>query len=255
MSFSPRPPSPEEGSTPLDVSNLTQMAPVRQNTPNLFAGLSMIRESVRDSTRSPTIAGRMEHRRSANKLSVRSTSRNQLRNVSRASSPATPSRRRSVTSGIQVDNTEFLRRANAQLDEARMAVEEISDDELNYGEGTTPRESYDRMVKRIQGQKSPIQAWAEDNNYGTDTLTQRITAMEALEDSELKTHRIIQDPEFAGTCQATLAQSLTGTNEVCKASHKDTRLVCLLVSILQRVSVSSSSNVELAEYKLWSDSV
>ncbi|KAF9643365.1 hypothetical protein BDM02DRAFT_3191778 [Thelephora ganbajun] len=56
-------------------------------------------------------------------------------------------------------------------------------------------------------------------------------------------------------CQATLAQSLTGTNEVCKASHKDTRLVYLLVPVLQRVSVSSSSNVELAGYKLSSDSV
>ncbi|KAF9642381.1 hypothetical protein BDM02DRAFT_3193380 [Thelephora ganbajun] len=30
-------------------------------------------------------------------------------------------------------------------------------------------------------------------------------------------------------CQATLAQSLTGTSRVCRALHEDTRLVCLLL--------------------------
>ncbi|KAF9642376.1 hypothetical protein BDM02DRAFT_3193382 [Thelephora ganbajun] len=41
-------------------------------------------------------------------------------------------------------------------------------------------------------------------------------------------------------CQATLAQTLTGTNEVCKASHKDTHLVCLLVQYSSGTVVSSS---------------
>ncbi|KAF9647074.1 hypothetical protein BDM02DRAFT_3251466 [Thelephora ganbajun] len=46
-------------------------------------------------------------------------------------------------------------------------------------------------------------------------------------------HVIVTSPEQlmkegGGFCWATLAQMLTGTNEVCKASHKDTRLVCLL---------------------------
>ncbi|KAF9644518.1 hypothetical protein BDM02DRAFT_3212573, partial [Thelephora ganbajun] len=198
MSFSPRPPSPEEGSTPLDASKLTQMAPVNPNSPNLFAGLSTILESEkRDSTRSPSIAGRMERRRSANKLSVRSTSRTHSRNVSRASSPSTPNRRRSTTSRPPISNKELIQRATTQL-EQQQPDEDMSDDELDYGE-ETPRESYDRMVKRLDGAKSPIQDWDVTDNYGTDTLTQRITALEALEDSEIKTHRMIKDPDFANT--------------------------------------------------------
>ncbi|KAF9649670.1 hypothetical protein BDM02DRAFT_3186155, partial [Thelephora ganbajun] len=198
MSFSPRPPSPEEGSTPLDASKLTQMAPVNPNSPNLFAGLSTILESEKhDSTRSPSIAGRMERRRSANKLSVRSTSRTHSRNVSRASSPSTPNRRRLTTSNPPISNKGLIQRATAQLEQQR-PDEDMSDDELDYGE-ETPRESYDCMVKRLEGTKSPIQDWDVTNNYGTDTLTQRITALEALEDSEIKTHRMIKDPGFADT--------------------------------------------------------
>ncbi|KAF9642525.1 hypothetical protein BDM02DRAFT_3193079 [Thelephora ganbajun] len=196
MSFSPRPPSLEEGLTPLDASKLTQMAPVNPNSPNLFAGLSTILESEkRDSNRSPSIAGRMERRRSANKLSVRSTSRTHSRNVSRASSPSTPNRRRSTTSRPPIPNKELIQKATTQLEQQK-PDEDMSDDELDYGE-ETPRESYDHMVKRLKEAKSPIQDWDVTDNYGTDTLTQRITALEALEDSEIKTHRMIKDPGFA----------------------------------------------------------
>ncbi|KAF9642438.1 hypothetical protein BDM02DRAFT_3193259 [Thelephora ganbajun] len=87
------------------------------------------------------------------------------------------------------------------------------------------------------------------------SILQDIVSPSALHAVESPPETFISFPAGTASCQATLTQSLTGTNEVCKASHKDTRLVCLLVSILQRVSVSSSSNVELAEYKLSSDSV
>ncbi|KAF9651170.1 hypothetical protein BDM02DRAFT_3127276 [Thelephora ganbajun] len=198
MSFPSRPPSPEEGLTPLDASKLTQMAPVNPNSPNLFAGLSTILESEkRDSTRSPSIAGRVERRRSANKLGVCSTSRTHSRNVSRASSPSTPHRRRSTTSHPPISNKELIQRATTQLEQQK-PDEDMSDDKLDYGE-ETPRESYDHMVKRLEETKSPIQDWDVTDNYGTDTLTQRITVLEALEDSEIKTHQMIKDPGFTDT--------------------------------------------------------
>ncbi|KAF9642070.1 hypothetical protein BDM02DRAFT_3193963 [Thelephora ganbajun] len=52
------------------------------------------------------------------------------------------------------------------------------------------------------------------------------------------------DTTSPAQCQATLAQLLTGTNEVCKAPSEDTHLWCLLVPILLRVSVSSSDRQE-----------
>ncbi|KAF9643534.1 hypothetical protein BDM02DRAFT_3132365 [Thelephora ganbajun] len=74
----------------------------------------------------------------------------------------------------------------------------MSDNELDYRE-ETPQESYDQMVKRLEGTKSPIQDWDVNDNYRKDTLTQRIMALEALEDSEIKTHWMIKDPDFTGT--------------------------------------------------------